>query len=257
MRFDLYRNAYRNIAFERSDGVLLVRLHSDAGTLKFSIGADGVHAQLGMAFRDIATDVENRIVILTGTGAAFCDSFERNEIEDYARPSEFYDRMYREGKDMLMRLLDIEVPIIGAINGPALIHAELIVMSDIVLAADTAVIADLVHFNAGVVPADGVHVWWPMLLGPNRGRHFLLTGRRLSAQEALELGVVAEVLSADRLMGRAWELARQLASKPLLTLRYTRIALVQHLKRRMLDELGHGLALEFTAAAAQRRSAED
>ena len=257
MIFDKYRNAYCNIAFERSDGVLLVRLHSNGASLRFSIGTAGVHAQLGMAFRDIASDVENRVVILTGTGSTFCDSFERSVVEDYARSSEFYDRMYREGKDMMMRLLDIEVPVIGAINGPALVHAELLVMSDIVLAADTAVIADSVHFDAGVVPADGVHVWWPMLLGPNRGRHFLLTGRRLCAQEALQLGVVAEVLSPEALMDRAWQLARQLAGKPLLTLRYTRIALVQYLKRRMLEELGHGLSLEFAAAAAQRGSAQE
>jgi enoyl-CoA hydratase/carnithine racemase len=79
------------------------------------------------------------------------------------------------------------------VNGPVNIHAELAVLSDIVLASENAAFQDAPHFPNGLVPADGVHVIWPYLLGRNRGRYFLLTGERLSAQEALRLGVVAEV----------------------------------------------------------------
>jgi enoyl-CoA hydratase/carnithine racemase len=95
-----------------------------------------------------------------------------------------------------------------------------------------------------VVPGDGVHVWWPMLLGPNRGRHFLLTGAEIPAAEAMALGFVAEVVGHDRLLERAWEIALELASKPPLMLRYTRVALTQHIKRRLLDDLGYGLIME-------------
>ena len=109
-----------------------------------------------------------------------------------------------------MNLLDIEVPVIAAVNGPVNIHAEIAVLSDIVLAADHAAFADAPHFPNGLVPGDGVHVIWPYLLGRNRGRYFLLTGQRLSAQEALQLGVVSEVMPASRLLPRARELARQI-----------------------------------------------
>ena len=143
--------------------------------------------------------------------------------------------------------LSSAVPVIGAVNGPATIHAELAVLSDIVLAADHAVFADLAHVLNGVVPGDGVHTVWPMLLGPNRGRYFLLTGEQISAAEAQRLGAVAEVLPLDQLMPRARELATRLAQNPTRMLRHTRSVLVRHLRKRMADELGFGLGAEALA----------
>jgi len=143
-----------------------------------------------------------------------------------------------------MNLLDIDVPVIGAVNGAAHLHAELLTMSDIMIASDQATFADKVHCLGGVVAGDGVHTWWPMLLGPNRGRHFLLTGAEITAQEGHTLGFVAEVVKHADVNARAWEIALELAGRSSVALRYTRIACVQHIKKRMLDELGYGLMLE-------------
>lgn len=251
-RLAQYAHRYRNVRLERGDGILEMQLHSAGGPLKWGAKEGSIHAQLGEAFQLIARDPENRVLIITGTGDAFCDGMDFAELPS---PEEagLAQRLIREGQDLLMNLLDIEIPVIGAINGPAYIHAEIPLLSDIVLASDTAVLSDQAHFVHGVVPGDGVQVVWPLLLGPNRGRHFLMTGQFISAQEALALGVVGEVLPAARLRERARELAAGMAAKPMSVLRNTRVALTRPLRKRLADELGYGLMLEFDAIAGAAR----
>jgi len=155
-----------------------------------------------------------------------------------------WDVIFREGRALLRNLMAIEVPVIAAVNGPAFIHAELAVMADIVLASQAAVFADKAHGIAGVVPGDGVQTIWPLLLGPNRGRYFLLTGQEIGAEEALRLGIVGEVLPPDRLLERAWEHGRTIAARPAQANRYTRMVLTERLREQLDRELGHGLIIE-------------
>jgi enoyl-CoA hydratase/carnithine racemase len=238
-----YRQRYSYIRFRREDGILEMAIHRNGGSAMWSSGENGIHRQLGEAFWDVAHDPENKVVIFTGTGDVFIQEFDWSESSDAITPA-FWYRIYKEGKDLLNNLLDIEVPMIAAVNGNAFIHSELAVLPDIVLAADTARFADKIHYPTGVVPGDGVHVVWLMLLGPNRGRYFLMTGQELSAQEGLQLGFVAEVLPRTKLMERAWEHARTLLKKPELARRYTRIVLTQQIKRRLIDDLSYGLMAE-------------
>ncbi len=202
------------------------------------------HRELPELFDAIAKDRQNRVMILTGTGDDFC---ARADFGGWgANSASSWDKIYSEGKALLRGLLDIEIPMVSAVNGPARIHAELAVLGDVVLAADTAVFQDAAHFPRAV-PGDGVHVVWPLLLGPNRGRAFLLTGTELSAADALSAGVVAEVLPPDQLLDRAWQVARQIAEASDLTLRYSRSVLVDPLRRALAADLGMGLALEGLA----------
>ncbi len=136
---------------------------------------------------------------------------------------------------------------ISAVNGPAARHAELPVMCDIVLAAEDATFQDSAHYVGGLVPGDGVHVVFPMIMGLNRGRYFLLTGQVLDANQALEAGLVNEVLPRDELLPRAWELARQLMRQPEMNRRYARLLLTEQLRRQINELLPYGLALEGLA----------
>jgi enoyl-CoA hydratase/carnithine racemase len=249
MKLSDYQDKYSGIRFSRGDdGVLEMTLHTRGGPAKWGSSLDCLHAELPRAFLDIGSDAENRVVLLTGTGDSFIDNFDPafNFHEDSM--AAMWTRIYDEGVGLLNNLLAIPVPMIAAVNGPALIHAELAVLCDVVLASETAEFADLAHFaGTGSIPGDGVHVVWPMLLGPNRGRYFLITGERIGAQEARQIGVVAEVHSPAALMPRARELASWIAKKPLPAIRHTRMLLVKELRRRMFDELHSGLAHEALA----------
>ena len=243
-----YANKYEHARMERRDGILQLTLHTNGGTLQWG---SGPHSELPPAFNDIGSDPENRVVIMTGVGEAFTGPRGTPDSRPRRTPAE-WDATYWEGKRLLMNLLDIEVPMISAINGPALRHSELPLLCDIVLAAEEVEFQDSGHFVNGLIPGDGMHIVYPLLLGVNRGRYFLLTGQSLSAQQALELGLVNEVLPRERLLDRAWELAEQLTQQSPLILRYSRVLLTQNLKRQMHDLLGYGLALEGLGSAQSR-----
>lgn len=240
-----YATKYSTMKMERRDGILEVTFHCDGGPLVWN---EPVHREIGHACVDIGADPENKVVILAGTGDIYCSEIDFTSFGDTLGTPRGWDTVYWEGKRLLMNLLDIPVPMIAAVNGPALVHAEIPVLCDIVLASENASFQDAPHSQNGIVPGDGVHLVWPLLLGANRGRYFLLTGQTLSAQEALELGVVSEVVPKEQLGARAWELATQLAKQPPLTLRYARTSITQQIKKLMLDGLGYGLALEGMAA---------
>src|SRR5579864_9572408 len=179
-----YQNKYDGIRFSRDGaGVLEMTIHTRGGSAKWGSSTDCLHRELGEAFLDVARDPENKVVLFTGTGENFIAEFEPAFTFHEPGMAEMWPRIYEEGVGLLNHLLMIPVPMIAAVNGPALIHAELAVMCDIVLASETACFQDSGHFINGVIPGDGMHVVWPLVLGPNRGRYFLFTGQKLSAQE--------------------------------------------------------------------------
>ncbi len=241
--FEQYRDDYEHVAMSREDGILELRFHTNEGSL---IWGASPHSELGHCFREVGTDPTNRVIIITGTGDEFISRLDESWVGKMTPQK--WERIYTNGKRLLQALLDIEVPVIGAVNGKATVHAELALLSDIVIASDRAVFQDGPHFRYGTVPGDGVHVIWPLLLGANRGRYFLLTGQRLSAVEAHGFGVVNEVVAHEAVRHRAFELARQLCAQPDITLRYSREVLIEPIRRYLASSIVSGLALEGLAA---------
>jgi enoyl-CoA hydratase/carnithine racemase len=213
-------------------------------------------------FHQISQDAENRVVILTGAGKAFIDNIDAEGFDFYSPRG--YDKIYREGKKVLLNLIDIPVPVIAALNAPTTVHSEYALLADIIIATPDTVFQDKPHFAFGIVPGDGIHSLWPEVLGSIRGRTFVLTQQIIGVKEEKALGVISEIVARDRLLQRAREIAGRIANLPPLTASYTRVALTQKL-RRVVDEsveLRAGVGRDFrgrrrTLAGSLRRRSSD
>jgi enoyl-CoA hydratase/carnithine racemase len=246
--------------FERTeDGILLVTWKQPDTTLRdeegfsmpFYANGEGPAISRGEAvWNEISNDPENKVVILTGHNGVFTDNHDHRLRQGFWSAKQWHGTLYGLPRS-LISFLDIPSILIGAAVGPASVHAEYLLMCDLVVAAESAWFQDMPHFTNNTVPGDGVNIVWPLLLGWNRGRDFLLTGRKISAHEALDLGLVREVVPDKDLLPRCHELARELLQQDDIVLRLTAPAMRQQLKVHVMQFLQHSLALEGLAFMEQ------
>jgi enoyl-CoA hydratase/carnithine racemase len=241
---DDYAGKFKTIRFERDDGILQMTFHTNGDSLRW--GAASM-VDMQEAFAAVADDPRNRIVILTGTGAEF--NGPKGSPDSFPNTSaRAWEGAHWNVRRLLMNFLDIEAPVIAALNGPVYRHCETPLLADVVLASTTTVIQDSGHFVNGLVPGDGMHLVMQMLMGPTRARYFMITGQEIDANEALAIGIVNEVLPPEMVLPRAWELGRQINQQSALVLRYTRVAFVHEIKQRIHAGQGYGTLLEGMAA---------
>jgi enoyl-CoA hydratase/carnithine racemase len=244
---------YRFVKTERRDGILQMTLHTDGGPFQWNLDAQ---VEVANALREIGGDRANRVIILTGTGNEFTGPRLDPDAPffhgEQLTPGGVY-HVFRNARRLVNAMLDIEVPVIAAVNGPAKRHADLALTCDVVIAADDATFEDTAHFhNGGIVPGDGINVLYTMLLGLNRARYLMLMGQVLGAQEAKDLGLVAELMPREKLLPRAWEIAARLAARSDMLLRYTRAVLTHPLRRALEEGMPYYLAMETLSTLAKK-----
>ena len=160
-----------------------------------------------------------------------------------------WERIRTEGLKVLQRLVELPMPVVGVANGPATVHSEYLLLSDIHIASDRAVYGDLPHPAFGITAGDGLQVVWEEVAGTARAKWLLWTGEQIDAQTALQWGVVSEVVPHERALERGIEIARTLAAKPALYRSLQKQTLNLNLRRRLLEDVPFGMALEGLTAA--------
>jgi len=241
-----YFDLYENFVLTRStSGVLTVRFHTGGKEHTFT---GTTHHDFPRLIEDIAYDRDNKVLVLTGTGNAFIDNIDGPSLGDLTKPWTG-DVLYLEGRRGVQRLVDLEIPIIAAVNGAVSVHSEYALLADVVIASETAVFSDVPHLAFGIAPGDEPFVVWEEVLGLNRARYLEITGGTFSAQEALIWGAVAEVVSQEQVLARAQELAEQMTARPQLTNRYIALIFRQRISRRLSEGMAVGMALESLTAA--------
>jgi enoyl-CoA hydratase/carnithine racemase len=168
---------------------------------------------------EMTRDRSVRAIILTGEGKAFCaggNVKHMREREGLFAGSPFEQReAYRTGIQLIpTALYELEVPVVAAINGPAIgAGLDLACMCDIRIASENAIFAES-FVKLGIVPGDGGAWLLPRAIGMARASQMTLTGETIDAAKALEYGLVSEVVAQDRLLERAREIAGAIAANP-------------------------------------------
>lgn len=229
------------IRVERDGPVRIVTLDRPDELNAFS---EDLHAEFVQLLHQIEDDTDARAVVLTGAGKAFSaggsfEDFERRRVDPAARR-----RSLRLARRLVDDMLGVAVPVVAAVNGPAVgLGATVTTLCDIVFMAEGAFLADT-HVSVALVAGDGGAVTWPAMTSLLRAKQYLLTGDRLSAAEAVELGLANFVVPADRLLPDAVAFAHRLAAQPAQAVQETKALLNQHLRANVVRALGYGLAAE-------------
>ncbi|OZC63544.1 hypothetical protein CH306_26645 [Rhodococcus sp. 15-725-2-2b] len=184
---------------------------------------DALHRDLTQLFRQLKYQTEPRAVLLTGRGRAFSAGGDFNWFKTLRTPQRLFE-LGRDAKQMIWDLLDVEIPIVTAVNGTAMgLGASIALFSDVIFMAETAHIADP-HVRAGLVAGDGGVVAWPMAIGPARAKEFLMTGDPLTAADAHRIGLINHVVADDQLEAASLAFARRLAAAAPMAVRYTKMS---------------------------------
>ena len=231
------------IRTERDGDLLIVTI--DHPNSKMNAVDEQLHHDLWELFRMLAAERDARAIVLTGSGRAFSAGGDMTWFPQLRSPNRL-DALRREGKQLIWNLLDVEVPIVCALNGPAVgLGASVALLCDVIVMADTAAIIDP-HVQVGLVAGDGGAAIWPLLVGPLAAKRHLMLGDPLGADEALRLGVASEVCASDDVADVARRWAQRLAAQPPLAVQGTKIAVNAQIKQALLTSFDLSMALEMS-----------
>ncbi|MEN9505986.1 MAG: hypothetical protein RI958_1912 [Actinomycetota bacterium] len=231
------------ITLEQRGQVLVVTI--DHPTSPMNAVDELLHRELAELFSDLKRRADARAIVITGGSKRAFSAGGDFDWFPRLRGADVLDALRREAKQLVWDLLDIEVPIVCALNGSAAgLGATIALLCDVIVMSERAVIVDP-HVDVGLVAGDGGTVVWPLLLGPLAAKRHLLLGEPLDAAEALRLGVASEVCPPDQVEQRALAWAERIAARAPLAVRGTKVAVNSLIKRALIDSFDFATALEI------------
>jgi len=233
---------YTNIILEKKNGIARITLNRPK---VFNSTDKDTHLELQAALGDIENDEAVRVVVITGTGKAFCSGadlgYVKGVVDKPKQMAEFLD-LFHKTCDIIEKL---SKPVIAAVNGIALAGGlELVESCDLAIAAEEARLGDQ-HASFGFVAAGGGTQRLPRLIGIRKAKELLLTGDWVSAKEAQAIGLVNKVVPADKLEEAVNELAGKLAERSPMASK----TIKSLVNRGMQVDLATGLELEKGAVS--------
>ena len=220
---------YQHLAFEpKPNGVLLVTINRPE---VLNAANARLHWELTQVWLTVDADPKTRVVLVTGAGKAFSAGGDLALVEDMAGNPDALTRTMREASDLVYNMINLDKPVVSAINGVA-VGAGLVValMADVSIIAETARFTDG-HTRLGVAAGDHAAILWPLLCGMAKAKYYLLTADFIDGREAERIGLVSMCVPADQLMAKALDVAGRLAQGSQLSIRWTKRALNNWLRQ--------------------------
>lgn len=234
-------NKYKTIKIDKVDKTAIVMFNRPE--VLNAVNAE-MHAELVSIFKDLADDEEVRAVILTGAGRAFSAGGDIKWMLEMKHNPNSIMSSHHEAKQIINGILNLKVPIIAAVNGPAVgLGATIALFCDIIIASEDAQIGDP-HVKMGIVAGDGGAVIWPLLVGVAKAKELLMTGDLVNAKEAERIGLINKVVPKEELMSTAINLAQRFTEGPGLAICWTKVVINKIIKQYVNLILDNSLAFE-------------
>ena len=203
-----------------------------------------LHSGLAGLWSQIDADLDARAVVLTGNGRAFSAGGDFTYLDELTHHDALRKQTLVDGRRIVTGMVQCRVPVVAAVNGPAVgLGCSLVALSDIVFMAESAHLADP-HVLIGLVAGDGGPITWPLLTSLQLAKEYALTGDRISAERAAQIGLVNHVCPDDEVFDAAVACARRVAALPQRAAEDTKRILNLHMERAVLATLDFALSAE-------------
>jgi enoyl-CoA hydratase len=204
---------------------------------------DDLHVGLARLWSRLSLDRTARAAVITGAGKAFSAGGDFNYIQQISEDADLRAKTIADGREIVIGMARCRIPVIAAVNGPAVgLGCSVVALSDIVYMAEKAFLADP-HVQVGLVAADGGPLVWPMQMSILQAKEYALTGARIPAAKAVELGLANHVV-ADPL-GEAIAAAKKILDLPQKAVEATKRILNIQLERQVM------MTLDFATTAEE------
>ncbi len=220
---------FRHLTFEsKPNGVLVVTINRPE---VLNAANARLHWEFTQIWPVVDADPKTRVVVVTGAGKAFSAGGDLSLVEDMAGNPDALTRTMREASDLVYNMINLDKPVVSAINGVA-VGAGLVValMADVSIIAETARFTDG-HTRLGVAAGDHAAILWPLLCGMAKAKYYLLTADFIDGREAERIGLVTMCLPPDQVMPKALDVADRLARGSQISIQWTKRALNNWLRQ--------------------------
>ena len=220
---------FRHLTFEsKPNGVLLVTINRPE---VLNAANARLHWEFTQIWPVVDGDPKTRVVVVTGAGKAFSAGGDLSLVEDMAGNPDALTRTMREASDLVYNMINLDKPVVSAINGVA-VGAGLVValMADVSIISETARFTDG-HTRLGVAAGDHAAILWPLLCGMAKAKYYLLTADFIDGREAERIGLVTMCAPPDQVMPKALDVADRLARGSQISIRWTKRALNNWLRQ--------------------------